>query len=207
MVKSLKYIFGILILAALVFGAWKFRSMFSGPASHIEQSSSVMLERMEKVNKLVTVDAYFSEVYDYKDYYYYDFSLFRKKALIRIKAKVSVGFNFEEINIESDELTKTITIKGFPKPEIISIDHDLDYYDLSEGTFNSFDEADYNKINKNAKDFIKAKAEESDIFVEAMEQKEELIEMFQWMINTAGWKLEVDDFQQIGPEISPEIVG
>ena len=197
MAKTLKYIFLILLIGALVFGIWKFRTLFSSPPTYIEQNSQILLERMEKVNKLITVDAYFSELYDYKDYYYYDFSMFRKKALIRIKAKVSVGYDFEKISIETNDETKTIYIKDFPKPEILSVDHDLDYYDLSEGTFNSFSEEDHNKINKNAKDFIKEKAAESDIFDESEQQKEELIEMFQWMIQTSGWKLQVGDSESV----------
>lgn len=191
MTKFLKYTFLILLLAALLYGGWRLRSLFSGPPSYVESSKEVMLERLEKVNKLITLDAYFSEVYDYKDYYYYDFSPFRKKALIRIKAKVSVGYDFKAINIEADEANRRVRIFGFPDPEILSIDHDLDYYDISEGTFNSFSESDYNKLNKNAKDFIKEKAGESDIFEEAAEQKDEILEMFRWILQASGWDLEV----------------
>lgn len=197
MAKTLKYLFLIVLLAVIVLTAWKFRSFFLGPATYVEQSSEVIMERLEKVNKLVTLDAYYSEVYDYKDYYYYDFSPFRKKALIRIKAKVSVGYNFESINMEADEVSKTINIYGFPPPEILSIDHDLDYYDLSQGTFNSFSEDDYNKINKNAKDFIREKANDKDIFKEAESQKDELIEMFDWMLKAAGWKIVLHDTQSV----------
>ncbi|MBK9982670.1 MAG: DUF4230 domain-containing protein [Saprospiraceae bacterium] len=45
-------------------------------------------------------------------------------------------------------------ISGMPPAEILSVDHDLDYYDLSEGFFNSFSTEDYNKINADAKDFV-----------------------------------------------------
>ena len=197
MAKSLKYIFFIALLAALVFVAWKFKALFLGPTIHAETSSEVIMERLEKVNKLVTLDAYYSEVYDYKDYYYYDFSPFRKKALIRIKAKVSVGYNFETINMKADEGNKTVSIYDFPPPEILSIDHDLDYYDLTQGTFNSFSEEDYNKMNKNAKDFIREKANDKDIFKEADAQKDELLEMFDWMLKAAGWKLVVEDIASV----------
>lgn len=171
---------------------WQFKDSLFSPNTYVEQSSVVMLERLEKVNKLITLDAYFSEVYDHKDYYYYDISPFRKKALIRIKAKVSVGYDFKKINISMDEQAKVVSIHDFPEPEILSIDHDLDYYDLTQGTFNSFTESDYNKLNKNAKDFIRQKAAESDIFDEANAQEIDLIEMFRWILQSAGWTLEIE---------------
>jgi len=189
--KTLKYLFFIALLAVIALGIWKFKHLFSPSQVNVISSKEIILERMEKVNKLITLEAYYSEVYDYKDYYYYDFSPFRKKALIRIKAKVSVGYNFENIHMEAEEESKTVTIFGIPDPEILSIDHDLDYYDLSQGTFNSFTEEDYNKMNKNAKDFIREKAQDKAVFDQAAEKKDELIEMFQWMLEAAGWKLVV----------------
>ncbi len=196
MTKALKYIFFIAILAAFLYGLWFFRSFFLSPTNHIEKSRDVIMERMEKVNKLITLEAYYSEVYDHKDYYYYDISPFRKKALIRVKAKVSVGYNFASINMTADETKRIVTIYGFPKPEILSIDHDLDYYDLTEGTFNSFTEADYNAMNKGAKDYIREKAMDKSIFKEAADKKGELIEMFEWMLNASGWKLEIFESEQ-----------
>ena len=190
--KVLKYIFFIALLAVIAFAIWRFRSFFSPPQANVIESKEVIVERMEKVNKLITLEAYYSEVYDYKDYYYYDFSPFRKKALIRIKAKVSVGYDFKKIHMVADEETKTVTIFGFPEPEILSIDHDLDYYDLTQGTFNTFTEADYNKMNKNAKDFIREKAKDKEVFQQAAEKKDELIEMLKWMLDAAGWTLSID---------------
>lgn len=196
MAKALKYFFFIALLFAFVAVLWKFKYIFSPPQANVISDKEVILERMEKVNKLITLEAYYSEVYDYKDYYYYDFSPFRKKALIRIKAKVSVGYDFKDIHLVAEEESKTVTIYGFPKPEILSIDHELDYYDLSQGTFNSFTEEDYNKMNKNAKDFIREKAKDKAIFDEANEKKDELIEMFSWMLQAAGWKLDISSAVQ-----------
>ena len=95
-----------------------------------DEQGAVLLERIEKVAKLVTVDGYFSEVYNYKDYYGYDWSIFRKKALIRVKAHVLAGYNLDQIKIDANSANHTITLSQLPKPEILSIDHDLDYYDL-----------------------------------------------------------------------------
>jgi hypothetical protein len=151
------------------------------------------LERIEKVSKLITVEGYFSEIYDYKDYYWYDLSPFRKKALIRVKAKVSMGVNFEGIDIETNEKSHTITLGPMPEVEILSIDHDSDYYDISEGTFNSFSEKDYNELQKNAKEYIRNIALESDLVHTAEEQRNELIELIRFYVESVGWTLVIEE--------------
>lgn len=161
-------------------------------AEKVEEQAEVLLERIQTVAKMVTVEGYFSEIYNYKEYWRFDWSIFRKKALIRVKAKVSVGYDLSNMKIEAQEKDKLILISNIPDPEIISIDHDLDYYDLSQGTFNSFTEEDYNKLNSNAKLFIEEKAKESDLFEKAEEQGNQLIELIQFITESTGWQVQVE---------------
>ncbi|NTW34279.1 MAG: DUF4230 domain-containing protein, partial [Bacteroidetes bacterium] len=72
-----------------------------------------------------------------------DVSFFTKKALIRVKARILAGFDFEKVKISVDEKSKTVTISNIPPPQILSMEHDLDYYDITEGIFNSFSTEDY----------------------------------------------------------------
>ena len=160
------------------------------------ENSTVLLERIRQVAKLVTVEGYFSEIYDYKDYYGYDFSFFRKKALIRVKAKVSVGYDLEKIKITTDQATKTIRISNIPPAEILSIEHDLDYYDVQEGIFNSFAPEDYSKLNANAKNFIRQRALESDLTKQASRQRNLIFETMQFMAESTGWKVEIEGFEK-----------
>lgn len=187
--KIWKYVVIPLMVLLAISAAW-----YSGYKSSLfqkkaEESSTVLLNRIEKVMKLVTVEGHISEVYSYKDHVTFDFSPFRKKALIRVNAKASIGYDFEKVVFDIDESTKTITINDFPEPEVLSIDHDLDYYDISQGTFNTFTNEDYNKINKRAKDYVKTLANEGDLIDSAKEQKEELISTLQLLLNGLGWKL------------------
>ncbi len=158
---------------------------------HTDQEASVLLERIEKVTKLVTVSGYFSEVYDYKDYYGYDWSIFRKKALIRVKANVLAGYDLDQINFEADSKDKVIIVSGLPKPEILSIDHDLDYYDLTEGTFNTFTKDDLNKLNEQAKDYVENAALSGDLIAQAEERGNELLETIRFLVEGSGWRLEM----------------
>jgi hypothetical protein len=186
------------LLAVFAAGVLVTRWYFKRSEPNVQESGVVLLERIKQVAKLVTVEGYFSEIYDYQDYYGYDLSLFRKKALVRVKAKVSVGYDLEKMKITAMPETKTIRLSGIPPAEILSIEHDLDYYDVQEGFFNEFSTEDYNKLNANAKEFIRKKAMESDLTKTATTQRNTLLETMKFMAESAGWKLEVEQ-PQIGP--------
>ncbi len=178
------------LAAVFVLGILVTRYYYARTAVTVEEQSQVLLERVKAVSKLITVEGYFSEVYDYKDYWGYDFSFFRKKALIRVKAKVSVGYDLGNMRIDSDPETRRILISRLPDPQILSIDHDIDYYDITEGTFNSFTVEDYNRLNENAKNFIRQKAEQSDLFMMAEEQGNKIFDLIKFMVEGSGWTVE-----------------
>ena len=148
---------------------------------------------MEKVFKLVTVEGHLSEIYNHKDYYNWDISFFRKTALVRVNAKVLAGYDFEKAVFTVDEESKTILIDNFPEAEILSLEHDLDYYDISQGSFNRFSNSDYNEINKSVKEYARAKALDSKLLESAENQKDEIMEMLKTVIQSTGWQLVVQD--------------
>lgn len=198
--KRVLVVIGFLIFFGLgVMGTRYFYSLQE--ADKVEEEATVLLDRIQTVAKMVTVEGYFSELYNYKEYWRFDWSIFRKKALIRVKAKVSVGYDLSNMKIDALENEKLIVISDLPDPEIISIEHDLDYYDLSQGTFNSFTEEDYNKLNTNAKQFIEEKAKESDLFEKAEEQGNQMLELIQFITESTGWRVQVE-----GRIIMPKVV-
>ena len=191
-----KYIL-ILFVAGLAIAWWiVYKGKIFSPQK--TESATVMLEKVKLVTKLVCVEGQFSELYEKKEWYEYDFfNLFSKKILIRVKAKVSVGYNFQSLNITVDSLTKTVTLNEFPEPEIISMDHDLDYYDIQEGTFNSFTAEEHSAIQKEAKNLILKKTHESNLLQKAQEQKKMYIDMLSVAIQSMGWKFVVKNDSQV----------
>lgn len=186
----------LLILVIFVGGFWVSRYLTDAIGPQKIESSDMIMERVRQVNKLITIEGYFSEIYDYKDYKGFDVSFLRKKALIRVKAKVSVGFDLTKMQYKFDEEKKIMTIEKIPLPEILSIDHDIDYYDITEGTFNSFTPEDYNTLNRNAKEFIKSKVEASELMKMANNQTLKLIETLNLVIGNAGWKVEIPEVKK-----------
>jgi len=182
-----KIIIAIALVAFFLAGIFLTKKYYEWKEVKVQEESQVLLEKIKKVYKVVTVEGYFSEVYDYQDYWGYDFSPFRKKALVRVKAKVLAGYDLNTFEITSYPEQKKMVISELPKAQILSVEHDTDYYDLSEGTFNSFTTQDHNKIQAKAKDYIVAKAEESNLLQSAEEQGKEALEMIEFMVESMGW--------------------
>lgn len=163
----------------------------SGKTTKTSDEAVVLVEQVRAVTKMIAVEATLSEIYEHTDFWGYDFAPFRKKALVRVKAKVSIGYDLEELSILTDELTRTITIHYPSRPEILSIDQDLDYYDLSSGWLNSFDEKALSDLQSKARTFIEQKVRESDLFSQAEAQRARWLANLNDIVSLAGWKLVV----------------
>ncbi len=195
MTKGIKLFMGIIFVLAL-FGAGYLFALYLSEKENNEnriEESTILLEKIQSVAKMVTIEGYYSELYRYEDFWGYDWWIFRKKAIMRVKAKVSVGFDLNNLKFDLDKETWTLYIRNVPtEPEIISIDHQIDYYDISQGSFNSFSEKDYNKIQKNAKEMIAKKAATGELMIRAKKQGLELLDLIKFMAEGAGWKVEVE---------------
>jgi hypothetical protein len=188
--KVLSYV-GIVFLAILI-GMWLGKKFFV-PDVKVEENSNVVIEKIEKVAKLITVEAHLSEIYNYKDYYDYDFSFLRKKILLRINAKVSAGYDLKKMNIKVDPKERVIKVGPTPPPQILSVDHTVDYFNIEEGLFNSFTPEDYTKINAKAKDYITKVASNNEVLKTAKLQENTMIEMMTAMAKSMGYRLDIID--------------
>jgi hypothetical protein len=157
------------------------------------ESAQVMMERISKVFKMVAVEGEVSEIYDYKAYQYIDIPILRKKALVRVKARVSIGYDLDKVEIVIDEVSKTIRMNNFPEPEILYVEHDLDYYDIQESIFNEFTAENLTKINARAKEYATTLIEQGPLFEKAREQKEEIMSLLSDMWRQTGWELVIED--------------
>lgn len=180
----------LLIAVAFFVGGWLSWKYFSPQHKPVEDAT-VLLEKIQAVAKLSTVEGSFSEIYNYSEYQGYFSFFWDKKVLVRVRATVSAGYNLERLHIDADPLTKTLYMNGLPQAEILSIDHTLDYYDISEGLFASFTPEDYTRINQRAKDLIRDNALKSNLLAQAEEQGAKMLELIQFMVEGAGWQLEV----------------
>jgi hypothetical protein len=186
--KLLSYIGLVAILLAV--GMWLGKKLLV-PQIKVEENSNIVVERIEKVAKLITVETHLSELFNYKDFYDYDWSFLRKKILLRINAKVSAGYDLKKLNITVDSRNKIIHLGPIPSPEILSIDHNVDYFNIEEGLFNTFKPEDYTKINARAKSYIAKIANNHEVLKTARFQENEMVEMMEAMAKSMGYQLDV----------------
>lgn len=190
----MKYLLGILLIILLFFSGYFFSDFLHNKREEKTRvSNEVILNQIKEVAKLVSVEGYFTEIYKYKNFYNLDWSIFTKKALVRVKAKALMGIDLNKMKFNFDEKTKTLTIGVMPEPELISIDHDIDYYDISEGTFNSFSPEDFNKINNDVKQYIRNVALRSELPQRAKAQSQKTLQTIKILAETAGWKVVTEE--------------
>jgi hypothetical protein len=161
---------------------------------HIKEQSVLLLDKIKQVCKLITVEGEFSELFSHRDEKNLFFKLVQleTKALIIIKAKVLIGFDLTKINIEINSNSKQVKLSSFPDPEILSIDSDIEYYDVQKGIINKFSETDLTNLNKKSKDFIRDKVERSQLIAIAKNQANDTISIIRQLIESVGWELTAD---------------
>ena len=191
----------ILILIVAILSVKLIISDIFSKKDNSQVNSTIVVERIQKVMKLVTVEGNYSELMNYNDFDYIDFPGFRKDAIVKVNAKVSVGYNLEQMKISTNEKDKTIVIAQMPKPEIISIDTDIKFENLSTGLFTDFSEQELSKLNSLAKEKIRQKALSTELIKQAEEQKKDVLDLIFYMAKENGYKIVVE-----GNELKPILV-
>lgn len=157
----------------------------------VKEQSVLLLDKIKQVCKLITVEGEFSEIFTHSDEKNLFFKLLqtKKKALIIVKAKVLIGFDLTRISIGINSNKKEVKLSHFPAPEILSIDSDIEYYDVQKGIINKFSETDLTNLNKKSKDFIREKVSQSHLLAIARNQASDTIQMIRQLIESVGWEL------------------
>ena len=154
--------------------------------------SVILLDRIKKVCKFITVEGDFAEIYHYEDVKERFLKLVtsKKKALVVINAKAHVGFDLSKIQLESNTRTKTVKLFHFPQPEVLSIETDLNYYDKTDGMFNKFEASDLTELHNEAKNHIMNKVPESGLYEIAKKEALESVLLIETIVETIGWTLD-----------------
>ncbi|MFN8259866.1 MAG: DUF4230 domain-containing protein [Chitinophagales bacterium] len=191
----------VLILIIALLGIKLFIGDIFSKKDNSSVDGTIVVQRIQKVMKLVTVEGNYSELMRYNDFDYIDFPGFRKDAIVKVDAKVAVGYNLEKMKISTNEKDKTIVIEQMPKPEIISIDTDIRFENLSSGLFTDFSEQELSKLNSLAKEKIRQKALSAELIRQAEEQKNDVLGLIFYMAKQNGYKIIVE-----GNELKPAMM-
>ncbi|MGI9547278.1 MAG: DUF4230 domain-containing protein [Flavobacteriaceae bacterium] len=187
----LEIILGLVLGAILMY--WMY-SFFRKKQSRerTKHQSTVLLRKIKRVCQLITVEGDFAEIYKYESTKERFMSLIssKKKALIVINAKAKIGYDLNKVLMHADTTTKKIILTNFPQPEILSIEPDLEFYDIKNGLFNSFTPDDLTALNKEAKSHIKEKIPQSGLMETARREAAEAVLIIEKVVETIGWELD-----------------
>ena len=162
-----------------------------------EHQSTVILDKIKSVCKLVSVEGDFAEIYQYENIKDGFMSILssKKKALVVINAKAQIGYDLKKLKLTADNEKKRIILTAFPEPEILSIEPDIQFYDIKNGLFNSFSSDDLTTLNQNAKEHIREKIPESGLIETAKKEALQAVLIIENIVETIGWKLDYSSLE------------
>ena len=157
----------------------------------IEKQSVILLNKIRAVFKLVTVEGEFSEIYQQTDQKKYLFNLISsdKKVIVQVNAKVLIGYDLSSLKIHADSSKRELILEAMPQPKVLSMEQDLNYFDIKNGVFNKYNAEDLSKISQDTKAYIIEKLPESGLYNLALEQATETLMVIDNLVSTFGWKL------------------
>lgn len=191
--KNLKtLVLGAIIMLAIVMLYDYYKSYRAEKEELIAQTALIERE-INQVRKLVVTEASYAKIYNYQNTksYGWDFFTSQKKALVSSNTRVQVIYDLKELGYEIDAVTKTITITSIPDPEI-TIDPDLQFYDLDNGWINNFEAQDFNNIKSRIKNDINAQVLKSDIIKNADDRLLSELASIYALSSSMDWRIVYD---------------
>jgi hypothetical protein len=178
---------GIALGAAVVYGIM--RMLGGTPQQGVaRQDASVIINKIERVFKVVCAEGHFSEVFDYSHTTKIAMVIpSTKKALLIVHGKVLMGYDFKKAELSVDPETNAVRFTKMPPPEVLSIEQDLKYYNLDNGLFNKFDNEDLSALQAEAKQKVLQRVAQSNLGSIANAQLQHLLselkEVHQWKLD------------------------
>jgi len=179
-------IVGIVVVACVsILGLTWLTSRFSLPPNNTTVSHSVVVERVQKVARLVSSETTLRDVIIYEDTWYGS----TKRSLVVVTGKVLAGIDLDTGNsVQIDEKARRITIT-LPQPGILGIEiTEMKTYDEQRGLWNPFNAADRDALFQRAREQLEKTSRDLKITETARQSARELLE---GMFTSNGYSVEV----------------
>tara|TARA_Y100000815_G_scaffold7086_1_gene6683 strand:+ start:76317 stop:76967 length:651 start_codon:yes stop_codon:yes gene_type:complete len=185
-----KIFFGIAIALGIAF-IFRYCEYRKDEKESLKTESALIEKELKNVGKLVVTEGSYAQVLSYSDSKDLLYGLFdaRKKALIVVNAKAQIAYDLSKVQTVVDEATKTVTITYIPEPEL-SINPNIEYYDVTQDYLNQFQASDYNKIKKRVDAMLRAEIEKSQLQTNAQNRLISELQKIYILTNSMGWTLQ-----------------
>jgi hypothetical protein len=180
---------GIIIAFVIVFGL-RYCEDKKENREMLEANTALIQRELKNVGKLIVTEGSYAQVYSYNDSKNLMYGLFdaRKKALIVVNAKATIAYDLSKISTDVDEASKTVTITNIPEPEL-SINPNIQYYDVTQDYLNQFTASDYNKIKTRIEKSLRKKIEASELRTNAENRLISELQKIYILTHSMGWTL------------------
>jgi hypothetical protein len=175
-----------LIMACVgILGIIWLTSRFSLQPNTTTLSHSVVVERVQKVAKLVSSETTLRDVIIYEDTWYGS----TKRSLVVVTGKVLAGIDLEPgSSVQIDEKARRISIT-LPQPDILGIEiTEMKTYDEQRGLWNPFSAADRDALFQRAREQLEKASRDLKVTETARESARELLE---GMFASNGYSVDV----------------
>lgn len=193
-------VIGIIVISLVIGAIFTYLSLqlrqARNSAATTKTSSHTVIESIKKVFKIVVAEGQMNEIFNYEN----TKKLLKvipstKKALVIVRANVLIGYDVNKCKWEIDEEKRVIKLMNFPKPEILSLETDFNYYYFEDDLFNFISRKDLQDIQYLAKEQVKKSVLQSDLLKIASEQMKLLLGEITTLNN---WQVEnialIDDY-------------
>ena len=183
-----KILLGIGIGLVIVFGL-RYCEFRKDEKEAVMVSTNLIEQQLQNVGKLIVIEGTYGQVYSFEDSKkYFDRIASTKRALLIANAEATVAYDLKQIKTEIDEKNKTLTISFIPEPEL-SINPNIQYYDIDDGIFNKFEAADHNEIRKRVEDSLRKAIEASELMSNAQNRLISELQKIYILTSSMGWTL------------------
>ena len=164
---------------------WLTSRLSLGQLNNTTVSHSVVVERVQKVAKLVSSETTLRDVIIYQDTWYGS----TKRSLVVVTGKVLAGLDLKGGSpVQIDEKARRITIT-LPQPGILGIEiTEMKTYDEQRGLWNPFSAADRDALFQRAREQLEQTSRDLKITETARQSARELLE---GMFTANGYSVEV----------------
>ncbi|WP_224485502.1 DUF4230 domain-containing protein [Robertkochia aurantiaca] len=200
------FLLGVLITVLGFMLLWQSGLFTNGGADKAEVM--ILEEQIKNTAKLVVTESTFSEVFNYNETekLFGSWLTTQKKALVLVKAEVSISYDLRNLNVQLDPENRQVLIYDLPMPEL-KIASQLEFYDVQGDYLNPFNAEDYNQVRRKVNNRIRQQAENSGLMANAENRIiSELSGLF-LLTRSMGWELvyekevlrSADDLEKVLP--------
>jgi hypothetical protein len=184
-----KILLGIVIAFVIVFGL-RYCENKKENREILEANTALIQKELKNVGKLIVTEGSYAQVFSYRDSkdLFYGLTYANKRALVVVNAKATIAYDLSRVKTVVDEATKTVTITNIPEPEL-SINPNIQYYDVTQDYLNQFTASDYNKIKSRIEKSLHKKIEASELRTNAENRLISELQKIYILTNSMGWTL------------------